>query len=119
MSTATFDAFTRRAADGVSRRASLMTLGGAVLAAVAANPTIAEAKKNKKTKKKAKMKAKQQCQQQVAECQTSIQTFCQQQFNNGSASGCESLLQPCCQLMANCNIGAGVTCIAQTFYSAP
>ena len=114
MSEQAFDAFTRRAADSVTRRGSLATLGGAGLAALLGGSLTAVAKKknnNKKDKKKDKKKAKQQCQKQVDECDTSVQIFCAQ--FNGEASGCLTALQPCCLLMTDCNIGAGVTCLTQ------
>ena len=45
------DAITRRAADGITRRGSLMTLGGAGLAAIVGGSATADAKKNKKKNK--------------------------------------------------------------------
>lgn len=102
MSTATFDDFTRRAAGTVSRRASLMTLGGAALAAAATKPSIAEAKKNKnkKAKKKAKKKANQKCQQQVPQCETALAQLDRPQGF-------------CCQFLADCNASEFIQCLAR------
>jgi hypothetical protein len=99
MSEQSFDAFTRRAAQAVSRRQSLMALGGATLAAAAAKPSIAEAKKNKN--KKAKKKAKKKCKQQVPQCEAAV----------AQANGIPQQIQ-CCQFLSNCNAGSFVQCIA-------
>jgi hypothetical protein len=51
MNMQSFDAVTRRAAEGISRRRSLLTLGGAAAAATMARPSASEAKnKGKKCK---------------------------------------------------------------------
>lgn len=100
MSTATFDDFTRRAAGTVSRRASLMTLGGAALAAATTKPSIAEAKKNKN--KKAKKKAKKKCKQQVPQCETAL----------AQVGGNGPQLVFCCQFLGSCNATQFIQCIA-------
>ena len=55
-----FDAFTRRTAAAVSRRKSLLTIGGAALGATVAAPFVVEADLKKKECKK-KCKKKCQC----------------------------------------------------------
>src|SRR5262245_56470646 len=62
------DAITRRAADAVSRRNSLLALGGAALAAA----TMAEPLKAKKTKTRIKKK----CRRQVTQCRNYFAGFC-------------------------------------------
>jgi hypothetical protein len=71
----TFDAFTRRATVAVTRRGSLLALGGAALATGLGSPTrlAAKDKKAKKAKKKAKKAKKnfqKQCELQKAQCQS-------------------------------------------------
>ena len=97
MSEQHFDAFTRRAAQAVSRRSSLMALGGATLAAVVAKPAITDAKKNK-SNKKAKKKARKKCKKQVGQCET----FLGAQFPQG--------LQ-CCPFLSNCDTTQFLSCL--------
>ena len=73
----TFDAFTRRATVAVTRRGSLLALGGAALATGLGSPTrlAAKDKKAKKAKKKAtkaKKKFAAQCEEQKSLCQTAV-----------------------------------------------
>jgi hypothetical protein len=73
MSEHTFDAFARQTAT-VTRRGSLVGLGGAMLAAGIADPVGTEAKDNndKKKKQKAKKKIKKRCNQQQDDCVASL-----------------------------------------------
>jgi hypothetical protein len=88
MRTHAFDAITRRAATGVSRRGSLLTLGGAALAATFAGPQLGEAKKKKG--QDCKKKEKQRCNNDTAACRTTVFINCQ------DPAGCpEALL--CCE----------------------
>jgi hypothetical protein len=66
-----FDMLTRSAAQGVSRRGSLATLGGAGLAALFGNALPAEAKKKNKKKKK-KSDPFKKCKAQVEQCQIGL-----------------------------------------------
>jgi len=108
MSQQNFDAFTRRAAENVSRRGSLATLGGAGLAALLGSALTADAKKNKnnnkKTKKKIKKKIKkkslQKCQAQVGQCQTIVTA------QQGSAA-----TLACCELLGTCDFTGLVACL--------
>ena len=97
-----FDAFTRRTAAGVSRRGTLMTLGGAALTAALTSPLGTEAKENnKKKRKKEARKAERKCKQQVADCQLIL----------------NSLLDPtpgqllCCNSLSTCNAALFVSCL--------
>ena len=101
-----FDAFTRRAAEGVSRRGTLMTLGGAALTAALTSPLGTEAKENnkkkrKKDRKKEARKAEQKCKQQVADGQSIL----------------NSLLDPtpgqllCCDSLSTCNAALFISCL--------
>ena len=100
MTTTTFDTFTRQAATQVSRRRSLMTLGGAGLAAALGGPLAVEAKKNKS--KKAKNKAKKKCQQQVPQCESAL----------AQVGGNGPQLAFCCQFLGSCNATQFIQCIA-------
>jgi hypothetical protein len=88
MRTHAFDAVTRRHAAGVSRRSSVLTLGGAALAAAIATPELSHAKKKKG--KDCKKKEKQRCSNDIEACETTINLSC------NDPAGCpEALL--CCQ----------------------
>ena len=98
-----FDAFTRGAAAGDTRRGTLLTLGGAALAAAVSGSVTSSAKKNnkKKNKKKEKKKAEQKCKQQVADCQSILQSV--------AAPTPEQLL--CCDSLSTCNAALFISCI--------
>lgn len=103
MSEQNFDAFTRQAAQSVSRRQSLMALGGATLAAVATKPTIAEAKKSgKNANQKAKKQARKKCKKQVQQCVDALN-----QFNEGN-------LTFCCQELSTCDAFGFIQCLANS-----
>lgn len=88
---------TRRASDVITRRASLLTLGSATLAAALPPEITAADKKTKKIKKK-------KCKKQVGQCTT---------FLSGACLGdpvCESAIT-CCGLFANCNAAEALPCI--------
>lgn len=109
MSESTFDAFSRRAGEAVSRRTSLLTLGGAALAAMAARPGNSLAgKKNRKRNAKAKKKAKQQsfklCKPQVGECQSFMDAACE-------GAVCGTIVAVCCPLLGSCQNEAFWTCL--------
>jgi hypothetical protein len=101
MSTSAFDAVTRTAAAGVSRRRSLLTLGGAALAAGVTNAGVSEAKKKKG--KDCKKKEKQRCTNDAAACKTSIQPLC----DPGDPAGCLQA-QACCE---ECSADGFLTCL--------
>jgi hypothetical protein len=76
MRTWTLSPFTRQAAEAVSRRASLATLGGASLAAVRPDISAAENKK-KKSGSDCKKKEKQRCANEAATCKPSVLANCE------------------------------------------
>lgn len=93
-----FDTVTRRAAGVVSRRRSLLTLGGAALGAIAA-PAVAEAGKAGK-------QARKRCQRQRVQCRNLFVARC-----NGSIN-CEEAFLPCCEHFARCDAAAGIECVS-------
>ncbi len=95
MDTTVFDALTRHATNATSRRASLLALGAAGLAAAFGAPLGAAASK----------KGKKKCNTQKKQCASQVQGFC-----SGSMSEqlCLDALLPCC---ATCNVGNGVLCV--------
>jgi hypothetical protein len=108
----TFDAITRRAAGGVSRRATIATLGTAGFAAIA-NPFSVDAKKSGgKNKKKSGGKNKKSCPRQedrcapqVAECTTFLTALC------GGDPTCQDSIG-CCTLLGSCAANSFLTCLA-------
>ena len=105
MNTSAFDAFTRRTAAGVSRRASFLALGGAALAAVATPPAIGEA-----ANKKAKKQAEKKCKKEVNQCRAFVTQECAKESD--SAATCEAQAQPCCNAFAKCKASAALNCLA-------
>ncbi len=98
-----FDAFTRRTADAVSRRRSLVTIGGATLGATLAAPLGAEAKKGKK-------KCKKKCKKQVEQCEDQVRQFCNVEFEDIEEE-CRDELLPCCEPLKKCKAAASTECL--------
>lgn len=99
-----FDAFTRQAAVGVSRRSSLQTLAGVGLAAALVGPLAVEAKNsNKKQKKKSKKKIEnaqnQKCAPQRDDCLVVV------------AAGGNAAVLPCCESLAVCDFNGFIVCL--------
>jgi hypothetical protein len=103
MNDSTFDSITRHAAVTVSRRMSLLALGGAGLTAVAA-PTMAAP--TMAAGGKAGKKAMKLCRRQREQCRAFFVERCQ-----GSQNCLEALL-PCCELFAKCSVAAGIECVS-------
>jgi hypothetical protein len=102
-----FDSLTRRTAEAVSRRGSMLTLGAAALAAGFAGTGVTKAKKkNKKNKNK--------CPGQVEECRTGLANVCAQFFDNEgsgfSLDECITEFGPCCEFLQGCDAAAGFQC---------
>jgi hypothetical protein len=97
MITQAFESVTRQAAAAVSRRTSLLTLGGAALAASIATPDVSEAKKGKDCKKK----EKQRCSKDAAACKTTVIDVCEDE------AACLAALTPCCD---ECSANGFFTC---------
>lgn len=91
---------TRGAATALSRRASVLALGGGAFAAVTA-PAIAAAGTSGR-------QAAKRCTRQRAQCLASIAAFCQPQ---GNPNECEAALNPCCGPYARCNASRAITCL--------
>jgi hypothetical protein len=105
-----FDRLTTALGTGAGRRQALGGLLVGTAAVLGPRTSVAAKSTCSKKVKKAKKRAKQQCQTQVDECNASAQTYCTQV---GAGPVCVANLGNCCALMANCNIGAGVTCMTQ------
>jgi hypothetical protein len=97
----------QRATDAVSRRTSLATLSGAVLAATLPGLSRVEAKKkNKKSRgrKRKKNAANDQCEQQLAPCRDFVDDFCAL-FNppGPPRDGCIAGAIVCCEPITQCD----------------
>jgi hypothetical protein len=101
MSTHAFDAVTRRAAAGRSRRRSLLTLSGAALAATIATPARSEAKQRKGPD--CKQKEKQRCNSDAAACKATVNAICELE-----PAQCAAMLA-CCE---TCSARGFLTCFA-------
>jgi hypothetical protein len=102
------DSITRHAAGAVSRRASLLALGGMVLAAV---PSAAKGGKKRKKRKggagdrsnAGQQLAQARCASQVAQCRASVSGFC-------DPEDCPTQLS-CCDFFATCNAAGALACM--------
>jgi hypothetical protein len=108
------EVLSRRAASSMSRRGSLVTLGGALAAAITA-PSLVQAKKgSKKGKKTAKRKAAQRaeneanliCQSQDAGCRAHVLNVCQ-----GEGGFCIAAVE-CCSSLGECDVTGFFACLA-------
>jgi hypothetical protein len=99
MRESTLAVLSHRASAAVSRRASLLSLGGAALASLAAPATTAHAGTAGK-------KAKRKCKRQVGQCRAAWEDLCMGNPN------CESDFFACCQPLARCDVAAYLTCVA-------
>jgi len=111
-----FDAIARRTADSVSRRRSLLALGGAALAASLALPQAATAKQNRKGKGKNNNNGKDRCKAQVGKCQDGIASLCLAIFEEDSPE-CTELFSPCCRFLQNCETAQAFACAVEVFES--
>ncbi len=90
----------------LTRRASLLTLGSAGLAALA-QPMVSSAKKKKKKQKKGDVN--QFCKKQVDQCRTFLSASCE---GEGQAA-CLLAVETCCPEFGTCNFAGFFDCIAQ------
>jgi hypothetical protein len=97
---ATFDAVAENIAARVSRRGSLLALGGVSLASLVGPARTAAKKKKKSSKKRNKQLANRKCQQQVEPCQTALAQVGAPQ------------LAFCCQFLEDCDSSSFLTCLA-------
>lgn len=106
MSTDAMAAVTRGAAEAVSRRNSLLTLGGAALASGLARPVDAEAKKS------AAKKARKRCKRQVSQCTAFFNELCEEL--ECPAEQLE-IIHRCCVSFQSCNVGGFLECYVSNF----
>ena len=99
MSSYSVDTVARRAATAISRRHSLLTLGGAVLAATVPKPSVSEAKK--KSRKDCQKKEQQRCTKDFAACRNMLLAKC------GGTPACVTA-QACC---ATCSATGYLSCV--------
>jgi hypothetical protein len=111
MSQQRFDAFTRQAAEAISRRRSLAAMGGAgaALAAGLAGPLGVDAKKS------AAKKAKKKCKKQVGQCRNGLEELCESIFPPPNGSGFDSVdcfeaFEECCEFLKGCKTAAAFSC---------
>jgi hypothetical protein len=87
--------------DALTRRASLVALSTAGLAAALGESFVADAKKKHGKNKK---KCRDRCAQQVAQCTTSITAFC-----SGEPTCLDTVA--CCPILENCDFAGFFTCL--------
>jgi hypothetical protein len=103
-----FDAWTRQTAKPLSRRRSLLTLGGAGLTSAIAGNSVAKAgKRGKQCKKK--------CQQQESQCEDVVRAFCNEVDPGGN--GCTMTVLPCCTPLSSCNAAASTQCFIDKLFT--
>lgn len=113
-----FDALTRQAVRAPSRRAALLGLGGAALAAGLAGAPVARAGKAGK-------KARKKCRRQRGQCVDFLETErcvieMQAARVGAGADGivnedCLEFFRPCCDPLAQCKAGEALTCLGRRF----
>jgi hypothetical protein len=97
-----FDALTRLAVDAVSRRRSLLTLGGATVASAVASPSVIQAAG---TAKKARKRKRKKCRRQIDQCLAALTAFCE------GEESCINNFDLCCPLLSDCQAGAALDCL--------
>jgi GH24 family phage-related lysozyme (muramidase) len=102
-----FDAFTRRTAAAVSRRKSLLTIGGAALGATVAAPFVVEADLKKKECKK---KCKKKCETQVEQCENEVRQLCND-LGAELEQECRDALLDCCSTLGKCKAAKSTECL--------
>jgi hypothetical protein len=134
MSVNHFDTLVRHAAAPVSRRSSLLMVGGASLAAALARIPVAGARKDGKPGQRKNKKNKprrpappdsgtaptdpgpppaDRCQSQVADCEGSIALVCAASLD---PQDCRQRMNPCCIPLGECDATEFFACL---LYSAP
>jgi hypothetical protein len=96
-----------RTFDALTRRASLLTLGTAGLAALALPLTgAAKAKKSRKNKNKNKGNVNKRCKTQVGQCEAFVDDFC------GDQPECAEQLA-CCSSLGTCDFLGFIACVEE------
>ena len=99
-----FDAFTRRAAEAITRRKSVLALGAAALGA-ATTPMVAEAGKcGKKVKKK--------CEKQVEQCLAAVDEVCDLKGGQECVDSCSDCCDPESKCLDQENFECLLRCVA-------
>jgi hypothetical protein len=115
-------AIVHQATTAINRRASLTFLG-ASLAGSALQPLTAAAANN--PGKKAKKRARRRCLQQRDPCLAFVQDICTFRVMGAESVGaegpveeidpeCVRTLNPCCELVATCQLESGLNCLDRT-----
>lgn len=109
MTVHSFDALTRFASSAISRRGSLLTIGGAGLTALTGS-SVVQAAKN--PKKKARKQGKKKCQEQVEQCRAFWEEYCQL----SGEEDCDEILEEiftCCETLGQCQPVDFFTCFVE------
>jgi hypothetical protein len=97
------DTLTIQTATVLSRRASLLALGGVAIAASAdRTPALAGA---------ASKKAKKRCRRQIGQCESAIASACADPEIRVSQQECLALIRPCFQHFGSCQAAAAFDCL--------
>jgi hypothetical protein len=101
-----FDLLSQRLALATSRRASLLSLGGAGVAAIT-GLSLTEAGKTSKKRKKNK-KDNKKCQRQVGQCNAYFAPLCE---DENAPAGCAEQIGECCAFLGTCQAEAFIDCL--------
>lgn len=94
------DTVSRDAAAAVTRRASLLSIGGAAVAAALGGPALAKPGASDK-------RARKRCLNQTSQCRAAIAEYCPSLEAPGVCAG---FLSPCCDSLAQCNAAQSTAC---------
>ena len=106
------DTLTLRAADAVSRRRSLLALGGAAVASAAVGPSLSRAGKDAK---KARKRKKKKCRRQIDQCRTFFLELCGAPGADCEEEELDGFLASC-DLLQNCKAGESVDRFFETVF---
>lgn len=96
----------------LSRRTSLIGLGGVVLASAGRAAPARAGKAGKKTKKR--------CQRQVGACEAAVQAFCNgPTVEEDERAGCRTVFLPCCLSFTGCDAAAAYGCLIDGLRNPP
>ena len=96
----------------VSRRMSLLGLGGMALAAVTGSTPAWAGKASKKVKKT--------CRRQIGACESAVQAFCDgPTIEEDEREACHAVFPPCCALFEGCDAAAAYACLVEAFLNPP
>jgi hypothetical protein len=99
---------TRQAIEAITRRRSLLSLGGMALAASLVAPASTTAKNGKKKKNK------QRCQAQIGQCREGILAICQTiQKSPEGVEECFELFDQCCEFLDGPNTSGAFACVVE------